>query len=381
MPSHARRRPITQALPAAAAALLTACTAQGDGDGQRGAWKPGQEWRLVEQARIGSMDGDGADVFASIVDVELDAMGRVWVADAQQHQVRVFDSAGAHVRSIGRKGGGPGEFGGIAGMDWAPDGTLWVLDGGNMRFAVYDTAGRLVTTRRRAANVVVSPWPLGFDRRGYLYDVGGATGGDGGERVVRFAPELQPRDTFRAPAFQVPTLQVVTQQGRNRSIHRVNVPFAPVQLVRLDPDGFAWVAATDRYRLTRYRFDGTVDRVVERPARPRPVTAADRAAILAQYRDFQERGGKMDESRFPKTHPVIFDFFIGDDGHLWVLPMRASGVADVFTPDGVHLGEVAFPRVLPSPVPSIRGDRMAAVEASRDGVPGVRIFRIERTPR
>ncbi|HYW13252.1 MAG TPA: 6-bladed beta-propeller, partial [Longimicrobium sp.] len=106
-------------------------------DASPGAWREGQAWRLEEEVRIGTADGGGPDEFARISDVELDALGRVWVADAEQHQIRVFDSAGAHVRSIGRKGGGPEEFNGIAGMSWAPDGTLWVLDGGNMRFAVY----------------------------------------------------------------------------------------------------------------------------------------------------------------------------------------------------------------------------------------------------
>lgn len=210
-----------------AVALACVCGACSGVDDQGGAWKAGEEWNIVEQARIGSADGEGPDVFASIVDVELDPMSRVWVADAQRHQLRVFDSAGAHVRTIGRKGGGPAEFNGIAGMDWAADGTLWVLDAGNSRFAVYDTAGRLVTTHRRAANVVVSPWPLGFDRHGYLYDLAGVTRADDAERLVRFAPGLQPRDTFLVPPFQVPMFEVVTQQGKNRSINRVNVPFAP----------------------------------------------------------------------------------------------------------------------------------------------------------
>jgi hypothetical protein len=58
-----------------------------------------------------------------------------------------------------------------------------------------------------------------------------------------------------------------------------------------------------------------------------------------------------------------------------------GSAADVFTLDGTYLGGVAFPRVLPSPAPAIRGNLMAAVDASPDGVPGVRIFRIERPTR
>jgi hypothetical protein len=370
-------------LVAAALVCLSACG--GDGDLEAGgAWQPGQEWRLTSQTTIGSPDGEGPDVFAQIVDVELDAMGRVWVADGQQHQIQVFDSTGAHVRSIGRKGGGPEEFNGIAGMDWAADGTLWVLDGGNMRFAVYDTAGRFITTHRRDVNITVTPWPLGFDSRGNLYDRASVTSHDDQEvRLVRFGPGLQPRDTFRVPPFKAPVFEVVREQGGNRSISQVNVPFSPDQQWRIDPEGFVWVAVTDRYRLTRFRFDGTVDRIVERPAQPRPVTAEQRQKILDNYRGFQQSGGKIDESRIPRRHPVIMHFFVADDGHLWVVPFRGGGpVIDVFGPDSRYLGEVALAAPLqPSPAPAIRGDRMAGVVRNADGVESVQLLRIEKPGR
>ncbi|HEX5872768.1 MAG TPA: 6-bladed beta-propeller, partial [Longimicrobium sp.] len=377
-PLPPRVRPL---LTAVALACLSSACGGADAPGERGVWTPGEEWRLVPQTTIGAADGDGPDVFAQIVDVELDPIGRVWIADGQQHQIRVFDSAGVHVRTIGRKGGGPREFNGIAGMDWAADGTLWVLDGGNSRFAVYDTAGRFITTHRRDVNVVQTPWPLGFDSRGNLYDRASVTSHDDTEeKVVRFTPALQPRDTFRVPTFEAPVFEVVREQGGNRSINRVNVPFAADQQWRIDPEGFVWVAVTDRYRLTRFRFDGTVDRIVERPAQPRPVTAEQRQKILDDYRGFQRSGGRIDESRIPRTHPVIIYFFVADDGHLWVVPYDGSNrVMDVFGPDSRFLGQVPLPAALqPSPAPATRGARMASVVRDADGVESVMLLRIEK---
>lgn len=365
---------------AAALACLSACGG-GEADAERGVWEPGQEWRLVPQTTIGSADGEGPEVFAQIVDVELDAMGRVWIADGTQHQIQVFDSTGAHVRTIGRRGGGPEEFNGIAGMDWAADGTLWVLDGGNMRFAVYDTAGRFVTTHRRNVNITVTPWPLGFDSRGNLYDRASVTSHDDPEeKVVRFTPTLQPRDTFRIPPFKAPVFEVVREQGGNRSINQANVPFSASQEWRIDPEGFVWVAITDRYRLTRFRFDGSIDRIVERPVRPMPVTAEQRQKILDNYRGFQQSGGRIDESRIPKTHPVIMHFFVADDGHLWVIPFRGKGpLMDVFGPDSRYLGQVSLARRLqPSPAPAVRGNGMAGVVVDENGVPSVLLLRIEK---
>ncbi|HEX6041596.1 MAG TPA: hypothetical protein VFZ20_26325, partial [Longimicrobium sp.] len=107
--------------------MLSGCAPGRDGEGQaaeRGLWAPGGAWRVAEERRIGAKLEEGPTSFGDVSDVALDAMGRVWIADALQHEIRVFAPDGRHVRSIGGMGGGPAEFLGIAGMDWAPDGNL-----------------------------------------------------------------------------------------------------------------------------------------------------------------------------------------------------------------------------------------------------------------
>ncbi len=369
---------------AALAGLFAACGGK-DEETPRGAWSEGEAWRLEEAMRIGSADGGGPDEFARIADVELDALGRVWVADAEQHQIRVFDSAGAHVRSIGRKGGGPEEFKGIAGMDWAPDGTLWVLDGGNMRFAVYDTAGKLVTTHRREVNITVSPWPLGFDAQGRFYDLASVTESEAPKKVVRFGPGMVPQDTFTVPAFPEQFWELRSASGGNTSINRVNIPFAPRQVWHLDPAGNPWVAVTNQYRLERYRFDGTTDRAVAGSARARPVTREERGSALEGYEDFIQKGGKVDASRMPETHALFDDFFFGEDETVWVKLATGRDVPaalDVFDRAGAYLGRVQGPtRINISPAPAFRDGRMAAVVTDEDHVPSVVVMRVEKPGR
>lgn len=363
--------------------MLSGCASGEKADdrvAERGLWARGQEWRLGEISRIGSGMEDGPASFGRISDVALDAMGRVWVADEMQHEIRVFEADGRHVRSFGGMGGGPAEFLGIAGMDWAPDGSLWVLDGGNMRFAVYDTTGTLITTHRRENNRVVSPWPLGFDAAGNLYDVGEPVGNR--ERIIRYDPALQPRDTFQLPAFELPAFEVTRKQGNTTNITMVTVPFAGIQEWRMDPEGFAWVGVTDRYRIERHRFDGTVDRVIEQQVRARPVTPEQRRRALAGHEAFEREGGRIDASRIPKTLPVFQDFFFDDKGNLWV--MRTAGrnepkPADVFDRAGRYLGQVLLPtRLLSSPAPIVRGERMIGVVQDEDGVESVVVLRVEK---
>jgi sugar lactone lactonase YvrE len=351
---------------------------------QPGSWSSGQEWRLVEEARIGSRDGNGPEAFANVVDVTIDPLGRVWVADAQQRQIRVFESNGRHVRSIGRRGAGPLEFGGIAGMAWAPDGRLWVLDDGNARFAVYDTTGTLVATHPRTSMLTTSPWPGRFDRRGRLYDVTGTIEADGSivTSIIRGDAAGQARDTFHLPEFTEEQFQLTRGDERNRRITQVTVPFTGRQVWALDPEGGVWVANTAQYRIERHAFDGGGGHTVVERENPRvPVSREDRDRIVESFSEFTRQGGKIDVSRIPHVHPPLAGFLFDDAGRLWVIPMAGRNearVLDVFEADGRYLGRVVMPGPYRATPKEIRGNRMVVVVRDEDDVPSVTVMRIEK---
>lgn len=354
---------------------------QGTQGAERGAWGPARGWRLVEVARIGSEAGP--DEFGSVVDVALDAAGRVWVADGQKQQIRVFDENGIYVRSIGRKGGGPGEFANISGMEWAPDGRLWVLDGGNARFVVYDSAGRLVATHSRNSMVTTTPWPGRFDRQSRLYDVTGTIRPDAsiGTAVVRFSTAGQALDTFHVPRFEPEVFRITRGNAQNRAVTEVVVPFTGTQIWQVDPQGNVWLANTARYRLERHQFRGGVTQIVERAHEPIRVSRAERARMLENYRGFERQGGRIDPGRIPDTYPALNGFLFDDDGNLWVSPtstVRDGRVLHVIDSDGRYLGPIAFPAPALASVKTIRGSRLAAVARDSLDVQSVIVMRIEK---
>ncbi|HEV3050823.1 MAG TPA: 6-bladed beta-propeller [Longimicrobium sp.] len=323
-----------------------------------------------------------------MVDVGIDGLGRIWVADGMQQQIKVFRQDGTLVRSIGRKGAGPAEFGDLAGFDWAPDGTLWVVDGGNARFAVFDTAGNLTQTRPRTSTLSISPWPGAVDGEGRLADVAAGRDAQGQRRdfVLRFSPDGGPVDTLHLPVAREEVFGEITRgTPTNRSVKRAPVPFLGMPLWALDPEGYAWVGMTDRYRLERRRFDGSVERVLELENTPPQVTRADREQILRNYRWFEEQGGKLDASRIPATHPDLLNLFFDDERHLWVLPtyrFQQKPAIDVFNLDGRYLGAVQSPVSIGShPAPVIRNGLLAAVASDPDGVESIVLMRIDRPGR
>ena len=71
-------------------------------------WAPEEAWRVVEDLRIGEAMSEGPDLFGAIYSFDVDAWGRIFVLDDQAQEVRIFDSGGAFVRTVGRRGEGPG---------------------------------------------------------------------------------------------------------------------------------------------------------------------------------------------------------------------------------------------------------------------------------
>jgi hypothetical protein len=349
---------------------------------QEGGWAGAEPWRLESVWQLGALDGSGPDVFGNPVGLEIDPLGRVWVLDTQAHEIRVFDGEGRHVRSIGRRGGGPGEFAQLAGAAWGPDGNLWVFDGGNSRFAVLDTAGTVLRTVPRPPGTVTVPWPGTVDESGHVYDLAPVPDASGGiaNALVRFSPELEPRDTFRLPAFEAEFFELVTDEGRNRQ--RVTVPFTGSQIWRVDRGGRPWTATTDEYRLLRHDFNQQTDLVVERQHTPVRVTGEELDRILENFQWFVDQGGRIDRSRIPREKPAIATFFFDDRNRPWVLPVRPQEEPvslDVFGEDGTYMGRIASPvRLLSTPAPVVRGDWLAGRVQSPDGVPAVALLRIRR---
>ena len=364
---------------------LSACNrdTQRDSRPEPGAWKPGEEWRVVCEAQIGSTDGEGPEAFGEIVDVTLDSGGRAWVADRQRSQIQVFDPNGRHIRSIGRKGAGPEEFGGISGMAWAPDGHLWVLDAANARFSVYDTTGQLVTTHPRNSIMTTSPWPGRFDDQGRVYDLAAIPRPDGSvtSLIVRYDGTGQARDTFRLPEYRPETFAIAQGDRQNQRITHVGVPFTGRQTWTIDPKGFVWIANTARYRIERHAFGGGIDRVIERHTPPVPVTRAERSQIQDEYRRYTEQGITIDMSRVPDRHPPLSSFLFDDAGNLWVSivtsPAEGRGL-DVFDPAGRYLGRVRLPVPRRTALRAVRGDRMALVSRDSLDVQTVVVLRIQK---
>ncbi|MFQ5487379.1 MAG: 6-bladed beta-propeller [Gammaproteobacteria bacterium] len=118
--------------------------------------------------------GFGAGLLQRPVGLARDAVsGRVFVADSQAHDIKVFDRQGNFLETWGRRGEGQGEFNAPTYLTFA-GGRLYVTDTLNSRIQVFDGAGRFIrSVGRRGLFLGDLPRPKGVavDRDDNLYVV------------------------------------------------------------------------------------------------------------------------------------------------------------------------------------------------------------------
>ena len=337
-------------------------------------WAPDEAWQVVEDLRIGEAMSEGPDLFGGIYSFDVDAWGRIFVLDDQAQEVRIFDSEGAFVRTVGRRGEGPGEFTQAGSVDLSRNGEIWVMGLGQGRVSIYDTAGTFLRQERTDGGFIVRPYPGGFDPMG-RYNVLIPTGGM--RTMARFDQSYTPIDTISLPENpeEGEYFEYVSEDGSSRM--RAGVPFQGYMTWRFSPTGTVWTLLTGRYELTEMTIDGKVLRTITKDHEPLPVTDEEREQAIENLEWFTRQGGQIDRSKFPGTKPSTVSFFVDDEGNLWVerqVPAAdeddVGRLFDLFDGQGRYLGMLRLPFDLRNsvPAPIVREGVLYGVTSDEIGV-------------
>lgn len=103
------------------------------------------EWRLADtpRYRVGKVEGATEYQFFRVSGVSVLPGDTVVVVNGGSQEVRFYDGQGRFIRSVGRKGDGPGEFQFPSGV-WCVGDSLEVWDGALRRLSVFGHDGRFV---------------------------------------------------------------------------------------------------------------------------------------------------------------------------------------------------------------------------------------------
>jgi hypothetical protein len=157
-------------------------------------------------------------------------------------EILVYADSGPSIRSIGRRGQGPGEFGMRMRLVVGPGDTIYVLDEQNARLQILTSSGESVRS---------FPLPARVSTFALL---------ETGEILIHPAP--QPRSSDPLPLFHLfspsgEKLRVFGEPG-------VNLTDLDQWALSPGPEGGFWEANVRNYEANLRRMDGTVSRSVKR---------------------------------------------------------------------------------------------------------------------
>jgi len=339
-------------------------------------------WEAEPLLRIGALEGTGADVFGQVRSVVADAEGNVYVADGQAREIRVFGADGAHLRTLGREGAGPGEFRNLVGLAWLGD-ALAAKDPGNGRIQLLSPAGEDAGTRPATSATgsagIFHPRRVG-DAEFWVPDF--VVGGGGGLQSVFV------RHTAEGAVDTVPALERPENAPPGGVLCRgegfiTSFRFASAsQLVfGFAPDRGRLASWTDAYRFALLDATGDTVRTVSWLRDPVPIDDDAWEEETAEFRGFQQARRTADcdpaSPHRPSHHATLRHLSTDDAGRLWVESYTPEGyVWDVFDGDGRWLAEVRLPERQEVVPPYIRDGVLYQVETDDFDVQYVTAYRI-----
>lgn len=355
---------------------------------------------FAEVCRVGGMDAPEW-AFFDVSSVGFDAAGNLHILDADAGQIVVMDSQCDLVRTVSRKGEGPGELNMPFMLAVWRDGRIAVMDVGQAAYQVFAPDGkferlvRLGSDRNPMAgvggmSVAVRAEPAGDGlivqgipaMAHMIYEtMAGLLVGDsseervddrGLERIDLAVETISTTPVLQGwrPALDVEEGEIDIEDPMSimESMMNAQVSFEPGFHWDLLPDGSVVWSDSTAYAIKFSGPGGSVGDVVERPYEPEPVTASIQRRTIDEelarmeeiYDDpdlaeMREAAGGMfsginatmrraiEDMRFHNEVPVVRGLKATWDGGVWVRrrgsePSDDEGPIDVFTPDRAYAG-------------------------------------------
>jgi hypothetical protein len=304
----------------------------------------------------------------------------MFVADVLASRIVVFDSTGRYVRTIGRKGAGPGEFQQPYSLGWLGD-TLLVLDPRNARIGKFSKSGEwwgmwrwqpLTGGQIHLSNGTSSDVYAPFVYRPHA---------GGGIAYLHYT------GTGRADTMQTPHAPVQGPSGpvcrypNNGGIEFFGIPFGPELHISGGRDATLLAGWSASYQIARVSAQADTTLLIRRLLDPIPIADSEWEARTRRYRNVtKEYPGTVcepDDQPRPAHKPAFRWFGLGLEGRLWVEVYTEDGFSfEVFDSAGSLIATMPAPDRDPQVPPYIGRGRLAVVARDSLDVHYVEVYSI-----
>jgi len=319
---------------------------------------------LKEDIMIGGAQAKGEYALALPRSLAVDKAGDLFILDDKESCIRDFDHSGKYLKTIGRKGQGPGEIGGASSMS-IPLGSneLIVMDISNSRLAFFSTDGRFIK------NV-----PL----RGNISDVKIDSHGNVYLSFKEFSPGER-RDILKK---MNPDMSNVLAEIVSHPMDKSRNPFKPWESWIVDDNDHLIYGDAKMYEIRYFGPDGKQVRRIIRDYDPLKVSQKD----IDEFRNRQAPPGlsMAQNFDFSSHHAAYRSFFVDDLGNLFIQTWERTAdnrqdIHDIFDADGRFLGRVPLNRhadLINPKVRLMRSGKLYTIEPDDEGYEVVKRYSV-----
>ena len=332
---------------------------------------------------LGGSDASGPTQFFRVQNVVFGPDDRLWVADGQSNQIRIFNNDGSHSKTIGGRGAGPGEFMRLRLLAVFRSDTVAAWDDSNGRLTLFDGEGDFIRTQALWQSEL--PVPRAFD----VYADG---------TILARQPQILHGDSNEPGGLIHDSTQLVRVDFARRSrmveavasgqswlwTGRNQVPVAFTSAPAFDVQGrTVHLAQGSAFQITVFR-EGRAVEIYGIERRERPVSGTE----LEAYREYVDAFipesqrdtylDMLDHPSRPTVLPAYGRLIIAPDGHTWAQLYASASLLrpmmwDVFDEARRLVGQVETPKGFwPT---SLSEKAVAGVWFDDYGVEHVRVYR------
>lgn len=305
---------------------------------------------------LGDPNKDNAELFGGgLVGATRLPDGKIFVVDRGDYSLKLFDPSGKLVKSLGRKGSGPGELVYAAHL-WRCGNDIVVYDIDGYRTTVYGLDGTSKRSFRftnpapdgqtpyqsacnSAGTFVHMGWEKRTDMKGGAFRSTVPLWFSGIDSTARLFGSMAGSERWG-----------LIVDGRLRGTRPLPLGKQPV--IAIGPDR-AYVGTADTYEITMYDLQGKVIGKFGKPGVQLATTPADIEMAIEQEIAGQTEARQKSiresfaEMQLPKTIPAYQRMIVDVEGMVWVQDYRrkspTTAAWTVFTRDGKQIAEVTLP--------------------------------------
>ncbi len=274
--------------------------------------------------------------------------GNIYIGDYQDSSIKVFDPQGKYLKTIGRKGNGPGEFQSILVLSFLPDGRYLVLDSEQNRISFFSADDQFLTSH----NFQNSGFDI-FLTTSSIYIRKESLAGPGAKknefkrRLFVHAYDLSGNKLFSYGEFTA--RQSVFINDPNGGFWTTPPYFVYSILAGDKKNERLYHCLNDKYVIEVYDINGKIVRKIDKLYEPVPTKTEDMKRYADGFRNLSEESKSMVEkiAKMPKVKTITEKMSVDDVGNLWVETNelreeknKLFRAYDIFNEDGIYVYKV-----------------------------------------